>query len=272
MQRGPLLGRLVVTVQVAFGNEKQSHAMIHTVITSSCAPCETTGSRPRAIEEYLPSNYTSTRPDKMDYLCPSPPPPDLGYSKATKLHSDLAWCCSFLLGRYSKPTPFTRIPTTRSGKWTLAGWLGSAPGISEALAQALLKSRPTGQSELEFVISIAQECANSQAGREKLVTMLRKGNALEGVAADMWYGVGQLATAKAAAVAENASVTGPNTPPPISPAKARANSGRSLTPKPPSPTSMLIDEHEKEVVAEAIQRAEEKCWPPAKERRTTSID
>ena len=49
---------------------------------------------------------------------------------------------------------------------------------------------------------------------------------------------------------------GPNTPPPISPAKARANSGRSLTPKPPSPTSMLIDEHEK-VVAEAIQRAEE---------------
>ena len=26
-----------------FRNEKQSHAMIHTVITSSCAPCETTG-------------------------------------------------------------------------------------------------------------------------------------------------------------------------------------------------------------------------------------
>ena len=125
----------------------------------------------------------------------------------------------------------------------------------------MLKSRPTGQSELEFVISIAQECANSQAGREKLVTMLQKGNALEGVAADMWYGVGQLATAKAASVAENASVTGPNTPPPISPAKARANSGRSLTPKPPSPTSMLIDEHEK-VVAEAIQRAEEDAGRP----------
>ena len=148
------------------------------------------------IEEYLPSNYT--RPDKMDYLCPSPPPPDLGYSKATNSILILLGAALFLLGRYSKPTPFTRIPTTRSGKWTLAGWLGSAPGISEALAQALLKSRPTGQSELEFVISIAQECANSQAGRDKLVTMLRKGNALEGVAADMWYGVGQLATAKAA--------------------------------------------------------------------------
>ena len=211
------------------------------------------------IEEYLPSNYT--RPDKMDYLCPSPPPPDLGYSKATNSILILLGAALFLLGRYSKPTPFTRIPTTRSGKWTLAGWLGSAPGISEALAQALLKSRPTGQSELEFVISIAQECANSQAGRDKLVTMLRKGNALEGVAADMWYGVGQLATAKAAAIAENASVTGPNTPPPISPARGRANSGRSLTAKPPSPTSMLIDEHEK-VVAEAIQRAEEDAGRP----------
>ena len=74
------------------------------------------------------------------------------------------------------------------------GRLSSSGGAANALAQSLLCSvRTVQQPELEFVRSLgAKYKGDPAAGKAHILTLLRQGAALEGVAASLWADVAEL--------------------------------------------------------------------------------
>jgi hypothetical protein len=98
----------------------------------------------------------------------------------------------------SAATPTNTCPT----EWTLAAWLGSTGGITQAVARALLNpsvNRKAEQSELAFVRELgAMFIGSPTAGQTHVLVLLQQGNVLEAIAASMWRDVEKLAKARTA--------------------------------------------------------------------------
>ena len=87
-------------------------------------------------------------------------------------------------------------------QWTLSSWLTSI-GATDVLAQALLRTRGAGQTELEFVRALgASFNGDAAAGHAHFLTLLRQADALDALAGRVRDGVDRLLASSAATGAE----------------------------------------------------------------------